>query len=222
MEKAAMSEHTPEPVDVTQADRDAAADSSPHNGRWGSLVRAGHLDFDPLVQAFARHRIAHTHPTPAPADVAGLVELIAKALYFDHVDQHGYPNGLPTWDEMSDVGTVVATDREHWCSMARAVLPFITTLSAENARKDAAVPEIWRNGITNTTIVIDGVRKMFAENVHLTPTARDAFENFDAMLDHALQQWFDATRTAAPTTYEEAEQVFKDHTTRQALGGTHD
>lgn len=43
---------------VTQSDRDAAANSSPHNERWGMLVRAGHMDADPLVQAFARHRIA--------------------------------------------------------------------------------------------------------------------------------------------------------------------
>ena len=43
-------------LNVTQADRDAAAWTSPHNKRWGMLVRAGHLDSDPLVQAFARHR----------------------------------------------------------------------------------------------------------------------------------------------------------------------
>lgn len=52
-------------VEVTQADRDAAA---PHTTGFGHIdgysfstlhmVRAGHCDDHPIVQAFARHRLA--------------------------------------------------------------------------------------------------------------------------------------------------------------------
>lgn len=47
-------------VEVTQADRDAAA------GYYFAMrpeIRRGAMDSGPLVQAFARHRIASTHPT---------------------------------------------------------------------------------------------------------------------------------------------------------------
>ena len=56
-------------IEVTQADREAAADSAPHNHRWGSLVRLGHLDHDPLVQAFARHRLASVKATLEAANL---------------------------------------------------------------------------------------------------------------------------------------------------------
>lgn len=43
---------------VTQADRDAAADTAPNNHRWGELVRHGHMDSDPIVQKYRAHRVA--------------------------------------------------------------------------------------------------------------------------------------------------------------------
>lgn len=36
--------------------------------------------------------------------MADLVETVARAMWFDHVDRQGYPNGLPTWDEMLENG----------------------------------------------------------------------------------------------------------------------
>lgn len=66
-------------VKVAQEDRDAAADSSPHNERWGLLVRAGHMDHDTLVQAFARHRLASLSPT-TPDAVRGEVEDLTTKL----------------------------------------------------------------------------------------------------------------------------------------------
>lgn len=36
--------------------------------------------------------------------MADLVETVARAMWFDHVDRQGYPNGLPTWDEMVENG----------------------------------------------------------------------------------------------------------------------
>jgi len=72
-----MSEDNPlaaELMSVIQADRDAAASSSPHNERWGTLVRAGAMDSDPLVQAFARHRL-QSQPS------AGDVDRVARVLY---------------------------------------------------------------------------------------------------------------------------------------------
>ncbi len=29
-----------------------------------------------------------------------LTDAVARALWFEHVDQHGYPNGMLSWDEM--------------------------------------------------------------------------------------------------------------------------
>ena len=34
--------------------------------------------------------------------MADLVETVARAIWFDHVDRQGYPNGLPTWDEIGE------------------------------------------------------------------------------------------------------------------------
>jgi len=53
---------------VIQADRDAAADyalaSEPNDTAFPYDVRRGYLDKAPVVQAFARHRIAHSDPRP--------------------------------------------------------------------------------------------------------------------------------------------------------------
>ena len=51
-------------------------------------------------------------------------EKIAQALWFDFVDQHGYPNGLPTWDELpeSTPRRVDPQTREFMRSLADAVL----------------------------------------------------------------------------------------------------
>lgn len=53
---------------VIQADRDAAADyalaSEPNDTAFPYDVRRGYLDKAPVVQAFARHRIAYSDPRP--------------------------------------------------------------------------------------------------------------------------------------------------------------
>ena len=66
---------------------------------------------------------------------------------------------------------------------------------------------MWRNGISNTVAVIDRVRGKHAKSLRRSK----AFAAFDADLDAALQAWFDAARTARPTSYNEAEKVWKDH-----------
>lgn len=38
-----------------------------------------------------------TTPQELPND---MVERVAARLWFEHVDRHGYPNGLPRWDEL--------------------------------------------------------------------------------------------------------------------------
>jgi len=57
-----------EVVAVSQADRDAAADyalaSEPNDTAFPYDVRRGYLDKAPVVQAFARYRIAHSDPRP--------------------------------------------------------------------------------------------------------------------------------------------------------------
>lgn len=69
-------------------------------------------------------RLTDTTPPPASADALGEVERVARALWFDHVDQIGYPNGMPTWDEMSEHSTDKPFDRslEEFRSLATAAL----------------------------------------------------------------------------------------------------
>lgn len=55
---------------------------------------------------------------------SGAVEAVARAAYFDHVDQHGYPNGMPTWDDLpEEYGKGISVfAREHWLSIAEAAI----------------------------------------------------------------------------------------------------
>ena len=64
-------------IEVTDADREAAAAVLHDNLGWyrAAPVRAGEMDNDSVVQAFARHRLAtRTDATPVATDVAALVE----------------------------------------------------------------------------------------------------------------------------------------------------
>lgn len=61
----------------------------------------------------------------APVDV---VERAARALWFDFVDWQGYPNGLPTWDEMSQWDVDDRNNRcEEYRSLARAAIAALPT-----------------------------------------------------------------------------------------------
>lgn len=64
-----------------------------------------------------------------------LVEVVARAMYFDHVDQHGYPNGLMTWDELPDhiERRIDINTRDHWRSIARAIIPIVLEQAAKVA-----------------------------------------------------------------------------------------
>lgn len=83
---------TPEGVVVTQTDRDAATDVY-GRFRYGqpplyTNIAAGRLDHDPIVQAFARHRLAHT-PTLRGEEVERLRE--AYNAVADWPEKRGYP-----------------------------------------------------------------------------------------------------------------------------------
>lgn len=73
-----MPDQTPAvPVEVTQADRDAAADfliedrGAKPNGAAVLAFRDGQEDTHHFVQAFARHRLAHSPTAPGVPRVAG-------------------------------------------------------------------------------------------------------------------------------------------------------
>lgn len=68
-----------------------------------------------------------------------LVEVVAKALHFDHVDLHGYPNGLMTWDEMpGHIEHRVTLDaKDHWRSLATAALAAARPIILEEAAVQA-------------------------------------------------------------------------------------
>lgn len=66
------------------------------------------------------------------------VESLARSLHFDWIDQHGYPNGLQTWDELPDRSpTKHAADmhcKATWRSFAESVHATIRALQEENER----------------------------------------------------------------------------------------
>lgn len=103
------------------------------------------------------------------------VDGLARALWFDFVDQQGYPNGLPSWDEMA---AWPATDRNNRCdefrSIARAALVAMIEPS-EHMKQEACdtvvvgccnldlheAEEIWRtmiNAALNSPQAIDNTQ----------------------------------------------------------------
>lgn len=67
-----------------------------------------------------------------------LIEKVARAIWLDHVDQQGYPNGLPTWDEMlvsrpADMKVIEAIRSE-----ARAAVTAVFDWLGSNARDKLA------------------------------------------------------------------------------------
>lgn len=89
----------------------------------------------------------------------------------------------------------------------------IAELEAELAAARDQTASAWRNGVTNTIAVIDLIRKQHKPAPH-----NKAFAVFDCALNGALDDWFKATRSAKPTTYEEAERAWQDF--RALAGGT--
>lgn len=85
-----MTKETMGDVEVTQADRDAAAKHTTRgHGKLGHhtfsatyMIRNGHWDDDPLVQAFARHRIEASRPAPSEAS-GDVVEAAYREGYSD-------------------------------------------------------------------------------------------------------------------------------------------
>lgn len=57
------------PEDITQADRDAAISVCRYTNKSAAAIKRGEADGSALVQAFARHRLAHT-PTGVPRENA--------------------------------------------------------------------------------------------------------------------------------------------------------
>lgn len=83
----------------------------------------------------------------------------------------------------------------------------IMSLRAENARLKSEAASMWRGGVSNTVAVVDQVRNKFAKGLKLKKNVRLA--HFDAELDIALGEWFNATRCISPTSYHESEDVFR-------------
>tara|TARA_R110002012_G_scaffold16958_23_gene64580 strand:+ start:4040 stop:4381 length:342 start_codon:yes stop_codon:yes gene_type:complete len=70
-----MQDNVTQALPVIQADRDAAADQYRYLSATGMpMMRAGKMDGNSLVQAFAAHRLAST----AQPEVKGLVEALER------------------------------------------------------------------------------------------------------------------------------------------------
>ncbi len=72
-------------------------------------------------------------PTPTQAPDSDVREKVARSIYFFHVEVHGFPNGLPTFDELPE------TERNIWLQNADAVLSVIPK---------ATLPEVSEGGDT--------------------------------------------------------------------------
>ena len=79
-----------------------------------------------------------------------------------------------------------------------------TALRTQPSRDDFNAASMWRNGVTNTAALIDYIHR-----AHPIDKRNKAFAAFDAALSEAIQQWFDTTRAAKPTSYEESEAVWQ-------------
>ncbi|KKW92705.1 hypothetical protein YP76_07165 [Sphingobium chungbukense] len=100
---------------VDQDVREAAADSSPHNGRWGSLVRHGHMDADPLVQAFARMREAGRQAGLREA-AAAMREAIARGYNAPEVkcahERYGWEDCIACYDDALESAITALIDQQ--------------------------------------------------------------------------------------------------------------
>jgi len=56
-----------------------------------------------------------------------LIEDVAKRIYFEYVDMQGYPNGLPTWSEMTD-----ERRKEELRAMARGAIEVVRYFDARD------------------------------------------------------------------------------------------
>lgn len=87
----------------------------------------------------------------------------------------------------------------------------IASLEAEVAalrkQMEHEAASMWRGAVSNTVAVVDRVRNQFAKGLRLKKNARLA--HFDAELDIALGEWFDATRRTSPKSYAESEALFR-------------
>lgn len=85
---------TPGPVEVRQADRDAAADAvqayrDQKNNDWQGRIRRGECDDGYMVQAFARHRIEAARPVQSElVEALGIADGIIEADLMDAIE-HG-------------------------------------------------------------------------------------------------------------------------------------
>jgi hypothetical protein len=68
-----------------------------------------------------------------------LLEKVARALHFDCVDQHGYPNGLRTWDELPSESRIAADpdSKAFWRSQAQAAIAAIDQSQSADAEQGA-------------------------------------------------------------------------------------
>lgn len=162
---------------------------------------------DPLPQMLTSAVIARMLSDEA-------VERAARRMYFEHVDRHGYPNGFLTWDEMAELPErAIGIDRQHWRDLVRAAITDAMGDGRSMMAKRNEAASMWRNGVTNTAIIVDRVRKK-----HERAGRRSkAFADFSADLDRELQAWFEDTRANNPQSYDQAEHVFVRHTVKRAL-----
>lgn len=105
----------PSNLEVTQADRDAAAPILRlYNAEnYARICEKGlpYCDQLAMLQAFARHRIAHQRPSPNPSEVAGLADDEATldvflAAYADHSDGEVIAGVVDPLDDLLTLGAL--------------------------------------------------------------------------------------------------------------------
>ncbi|MGL4573567.1 MAG: hypothetical protein ACRCV9_02130 [Burkholderiaceae bacterium] len=78
-------------------------------------------------------------------------------------------------------------------------------MSIANELRADDVRAIWRNGVSNTIALMDVVRKRHASKMKRSKF----FAEFDRELNALMDDWYRDTRSAAPKSWEEADDLFK-------------
>ena len=110
----------PSKIEVTQADRDAAADAvkayrDNKNGNWQARIRNGECDDGYIVQAFASHRLAtRTDATPVARKQFPILGSRGAKIDLQLVEDHGkqaYSNHYQTVERLAERGGL------SWCEL---------------------------------------------------------------------------------------------------------
>lgn len=120
----------------------------------------------------------------------------------DKQDELARVIGDACWEKWGDGPWGTATEQVE--CQAAAVRSFMGSPDQARQQEGAAM---WRCGVSDTIVIIDRLRKQFETQRGLKRNI--ILAHFDAELEILLNDWFKESRTATPTSHNEAFGIFK-------------